>query len=117
MNTKWQWDISISAVAIGRFCDTRTMISRKEKVDEINAKIDEPTGIPKLERLLVKNLDGAPKHHPSLWYPIAAWCWDRHSAASSKCSLTVIFGGKCVISYSLTTPTKKYPLDPRVNLK
>ena len=70
MNTKWQWDIS--AVAIGRFCDTRTMISRKEKVDEINAKIDEPTGIPKLERLLVKNLDGALKRHPLLWYPIAA---------------------------------------------
>ena len=69
MNTKWQWDIS--AVAIGRFCNARTMISRKAKVDELNAKIDDLIGIPKLERLLVKNLDGTPKRHPSLWYPIA----------------------------------------------
>ena len=69
MNTKWQWDIS--AVAIGRFRDTMTMISRKAKVDELNAKIDEPIGIPKLDTLLVKNLEGAPKRHPSLWYPIA----------------------------------------------
>ena len=109
MNTKWQWDISISAVAIGRFCDASTMISHKAKVDELNAKIDEPIGIPKLDTLLVKNLDGALKRHPSLWYPTATWCWDQHSAGSQQRCPTIIFGGKVGDAYSLIKPATKIP--------